>query len=228
MAIKDWPASQRPREKLLNQGAAALTDAELLAIFLRTGVAGSSAVALAQQLLDHFGSLAALMEADLDTFCQARGLGQAKYVQLQATLEMARRTLRNQLQSGPTFHSPGTVGTYCQHLLCGLDHEAFAVLYLDAQHRLIEDEILFRGTLTETAVHPREVVRQALTHNAAAVIVTHNHPSGSLTPSEADRHLTRQLADALALLEMQLLDHLIVTSQDWLSLRHTAPELFQG
>lgn len=227
MAIKDWPESERPREKLLQYGAEALTDAELLAIFLRTGVAGTSAVELAQQLLDHFGSLAALMEADLDTFCQAKGLGQAKYVQLQATLEMARRTLRNRLQLGQRFDSAETAGAYCQHLLGGRDHEAFAALYLDAQHRLIEDEILFRGTLTETAVHPREVARNALRHNAAAVIVAHNHPSGTLSPSEADRQLTQRLSKALELLDIRLLDHLIVTDRDWLSLQRNDPFIFQ-
>ncbi len=227
MAIKDWPASERPREKLLQYGAEALTDAELLAIFLRTGVTGTSAVELAQQLLDHFGSLAALMEADLDTFCQAKGLGQAKYVQLQATLEMARRTLRNRLQLGQRFDSAETAGTYCQHLLGGRDHEAFAVLYLDTQHRLIEDEILFRGTLTETAVHPREVARNALGHNAAAVIVAHNHPSGELTASDADRQLTERLSRALDLLDIRLLDHIIVTAEAWLSLQRSNPFLFQ-
>jgi len=227
MAIKDWPASQRPREKLLHHGAETLTDAELLAIFLRTGVAGMDAVRLAQSLLDHFGSLAALMEADLDTFCQAKGLGRAKYVQLQATLEMARRTLRNRLQTGRTFDSAETAGAYCLHLLGSRDHEAFAVLYLDAQHRLIEDEILFRGTLTETTVHPREVARQALRHNAAAIIVAHNHPSGSPEPSPADHALTRRLAQALTLLEIHLLDHFIVTAAAWSSLRRQAPHLFQ-
>ncbi|SIN72176.1 DNA replication and repair protein RadC [Sulfurivirga caldicuralii] len=227
MAIKDWPASERPREKLLRYGAEALTDAELLAIFLRTGVTGISAVELAQQLLDHFGSLAALMQADLDTFCEAKGLGQAKYVQLQATLEMARRTLRNRLQTGQAFDSAETAGAYCQHLLGGRDHEAFAALYLDAQHRLIEDEILFRGTLTETAVHPREVARNALRHNAAAVIVAHNHPSGMIAPSEADRQLTQRLSKALELLGIRLLDHLIVTDRDWFSLQRNDPFLFQ-
>ncbi|WP_294947813.1 DNA repair protein RadC [Sulfurivirga sp.] len=227
MAIRDWPAESRPREKLLRQGPEALTDAELLAIFLRTGVAGVSAVELAQQLLDHFGGLDALLRADLDAFTRAKGLGTAKYVQLKATLEMARRYFEQQLRQGETFSRPEAVAGFLRHLFDGSERELFVVLHLDNAHRLLAHETLFTGTLTETAVYPREVARQALLRNAAAIIVAHNHPSGSVTPSTADRHITRRLNAALALLDIRLLDHFIVAGKRWCSLRQLAPEIFE-
>ncbi len=226
MAIKDWPAERRPREKLLQLGAPHLTDAELLAIFLRTGVAGTDAVTLAQQLLDHFGSLSALLDADKTAFCRAHGLGEAKYVQLQAVLEMARRYFETRLRNADALTSPDSAARYLMHQLPDTEREYFVALFLDNAHRLIQSEVLFSGTLTETAVYPREVARRALLHNAAALIVAHNHPGGQLTPSKADRQLTRRLIEALHLLEIRLLDHLILAPPHWHSLHQTHPELF--
>jgi len=216
MAIKDWPADQRPREKLLTHGAHTLDDAELLAIFLRTGINGCDAVTLAQHLLDHFGSLDALLDADQHSFCTAKGLGPAKYVQLQAVLEMARRYFASQLRSGKAFHDPATAAHYLMHCLPDSEREHFLALFLDQQHRLIHEQVLFSGTLNETAVYPRELARQALLHNAATLIVAHNHPSGSLTPSQADLSLTRHITQALELLSLRLLDHLILAPPHWL------------
>ena len=221
MSIRHWPAERRPREKLLQHGPQALSDAELLAIFLRTGVSGVDAVTLAQQLLDHFGSLDALLDADRDTFCAARGLGEAKYVQLQAVLEMARRYFETRLRQHDTLSDPESAARYLMHQLPDTDREHFMALFLDNAHRLIQCEVLFSGTLAETAVYPREVARHALQHNAAAVIVAHNHPSGLPIPSEADRVLTRQLVNALHLLEIRLLDHLILAPPTWHSLHTT-------
>jgi DNA repair protein RadC len=210
MTIKDWPESERPRERLLAHGPQALTDAELLAIFLRTGVAGASALDLARELLRRFEGLTGLIAANLEDFSQTKGLGAAKYVQLQAALELARRAIDEGLRRDTVLNSPQRVRQYLQLQLARHEHEVFAVLYLDSQNRLLKCEELFRGTLTQTSVHPREVVKQALRHNAAGVILAHNHPSGVAEPSRADELLTRALKDALGLVEVRVLDHLIV------------------
>ena len=217
MGIKDWPADARPREKLLQRGGQALTDAELLAIFLRTGLPGKSAVDLARELLGAFGGLAAICQADLDGFCAAPGLGRAKYAQLQAVLEMARRVLAEDIQRGDALASPTQVADYLRLLLKHKGHEVFGVVFLDAQNRVIAWEELFRGTLTQTSVYPREIVKGALGCNAAAVIFAHNHPSGVAEPSRADEMLTRQLKEALALVDVRVLDHFIVAGSRVLS-----------
>jgi len=210
MAIRDWPAAQRPREKLLAGGAAVLSDAELLAIFLRTGVAGKSAVELAHELIATFGSLRALLRADLASFSAAKGLGAAKYAQLQAVLELARRHLAEELQQGEALSDPHAAGQFLRARLRDLDHEVFAALFLDAQHRVLAFEILARGTIDGAAVYPREVVKAALRHRAAALIFAHNHPSGTVEPSAADRVLTERLRQALATVDVRVLDHLVI------------------
>ncbi len=210
MAISDWPAAERPRERLLAQGAAALSDAELLAIFLRTGCAGKSAVDLARELLTRFGGLRPLLEADQTSFCAALGLGAAKYTQLQAVLEMARRHLAESLNRGEAFTSPLRVKQFVSAQLRHKPQEVFAVLWLDNQHRLIAYRELFQGTIDGASVYPREVVKQALASNAAAAIFTHNHPSGVAEPSQADERITKRLIDALGLVEIRVLDHLVV------------------
>ena len=210
MSIMDWPADERPREKLLLRGPDALTDAELLAIFLRTGTHGKTAVDLARDLLAEFGSLRALLSADLARFCQGHGLGNAKYAQLQAVLEMARRHFVEILQRGDTLTSPETTRAYLCAQLGGYAHEVFACLFLDNQHRIIELEELFRGTIDGASVYPREVAKRALHHNAAAVIFAHNHPSGIGEPSQADKRITEKLKQALGLLDIRVLDHFII------------------
>jgi len=210
MSICHWPETERPREKLLSRGASALSDAELLAIFLRTGVAGKSAVDLARELLGRFGSLRALLAAEQADFCQAPGLGQAKFAQLQAVLEMARRYLGEKLERGRALTSPADTRDYLRMLLRDRPHEAFCCLYLDTRHRVLCFEELFRGTVDGAAVYPREVVKNSLRHNAAAVILVHNHPSGVAEPSRADEALTRRLRDALGLVDISVLDHLVV------------------
>ena len=210
MAINDWPEDERPRERLLAQGAAALADSELLAIFLRVGMKGKSAVDLARELIQRFGSLTRLFAASQDEFSAIPGMGPAKYAQLQAVLEMARRALSEQMKQSDAFSTPGAVRDYLRLHLAGLAHEVFFALWLDAQNRLIAGEELFRGTLTQTSVYPREVVKKALWHNAAAVVFAHNHPSGVSEPSSADESLTRELRQALALVEVRVLDHFIV------------------
>jgi DNA repair protein RadC len=217
MAITDWPLQERPRERLLAQGSASLADAELLAILLRTGVKGKSAVDLARQLLARFGSVSALLEAGPASLADIPGLGQAKLAQLQAALELARRALREDLSSRDALSSPRAVRDYLRLVLSGREHEVFVVLLLDAQHRVIANEELFRGTLTQTSVYPREVVKCALRHNCAAVIFAHNHPSGVAEPSHADELLTRSLKAALALVDVQVLDHFIVAGTRTLS-----------
>ena len=210
MAITDWPASERPRERLLANGAGALADAELLAVILRTGVRGASAVDLARELIARFGSIGALLGADARMLASARGLGRAKLAQLQAVLELARRALREELSRANALSSPRAVHDYLRLALSGRDREVFVVLLLDAQHRVIAVEELFSGTLTQTSVYPREVVKIALRHNAAALIFAHNHPSGVAEPSSADEMLTRTLKTALALVDIRVLDHFIV------------------
>ena len=210
MAISDWPESERPREKLLKNGPAHLSDAELLAIFLRTGMAGKSAVDLARELLQCFNGLTGLFAADQSAFCQVRGMGPAKYSQLQAVMEMARRALEEKLKSGDAMSSPKSVRDYLRLSLQGKKHEVFVAIFLDAQNRTIATEELFKGTLTQTSVYPREVVKRALYHNSAAIIFAHNHPSGVAEPSQADEILTQSLKQALALIDVKVLDHFIV------------------
>jgi DNA repair protein RadC len=217
MAITDWPEDERPREKLMLRGAASLSDAELLAIFLRTGVTGKSAVDLARELVTRFGSLTGLFAASETEFCAVHGMGQAKYVQLQAVLEMSRRALKEELQHGDTLNSPRAVRDYLQLLLGGRHQEVFLVLFLDTQHRVIASEELFHGTLSQTSVYPREVVKRALAHNAAAVILAHNHPSGVAEPSQSDQLLTNALQQALNLVDVRVLDHFVVGAGSTLS-----------
>jgi DNA repair protein RadC len=217
MAITDWPEGERPREKLLSRGAASLSDAELLAIFLRTGVAGKSAVDLARELVTQFGSLTQLFAAGEADFCAVHGMGQAKFVQLQAVLEMSRRALKEDLHRGDALNSPRVVRDYLQLLLGGRHQEVFLVLFLDTQHRVIASEELFHGTLSQTSVYPREVVKRALAHNAAAVILAHNHPSGVAEPSQSDQLLTDALKQALSLVDVRVLDHFIVATGKILS-----------
>ena len=210
MAIHEWPAAERPREKLLNNGPHSLSDAELLAIFLRTGCKGISAVDLARELITHFGGLRPLLECSADEFCQAKGLGLAKFSQLQAVLEISRRHLAESLTRDCSLNSSDAVKRY---LLSQLRHErseVFAVLFLDNQHRLIAYEPLFQGTINGASVYPREVVKAALRHNSAAVIFAHNHPSGIAEPSQADIDITHRLRKALHLVDIDALDHFIV------------------
>ncbi|MDZ7804785.1 RadC family protein [Thiohalophilus sp.] len=210
MSITDWPQAERPREKLLARGSEALSDAELLAIFLRTGTRGKSAVDLAREVLQRFGGLRGLLTAGEAEFCAVAGLGQAKYVQLQAVMALAQRHLGETLERDSGLHSPEDTKRYLQSRLRDLPHEVFACLFLDSQHRVIRYEELFRGTLNGASVHPREVVKKTLAHNAAALIFAHNHPSGIAEPSQADRHLTRRLVEALELVEVRVLDHIVV------------------
>ena len=217
MTIRDWPSEERPREKLLEKGAAALSDAELLAILLRTGTAGRSAVDLAREVLGSFRSLRKLIAADRSRFCAHPGLGPARYAELQAAAEISRRQLAETLRAGPSMASPRATGEYLRAKLRDLEHEVFCCLYLDNRHRLIQFEELFRGTIDGASVHPREVVKQALARNAAAVILAHNHPSGVAEPSHADELITRRLREALQLVDIRVLDHLIVADNGCLS-----------
>ncbi|MGH8632221.1 MAG: RadC family protein [Burkholderiales bacterium] len=210
MTIKDWPEDDRPREKLLAKGPQSLSDAELLAIFLRTGVKGKSAVELARELLNRFGSVAKLIGADLEGFCAINGLGEAKYVQLQAAVEMARRALAQEIKAGVNLSSPQAVRDYLRLTLQHRPVEVFMAILLDAQNRVIAAEELFAGTLSQTSVYPREVVKTALKHNAASVIFAHNHPSGVAEPSRADEVLTQALKRALESVDVRVLDHFIV------------------
>ena len=211
MTLKDLPPDARPREKLLARGAGALSDAELLALLLRTGTAGRGVLQMAQEVLDSFGGLAGLLHASADDLKRIKGLGgSAKRAELVAVLELARRALAEQLRTQPVFETPGAVKDYVQLQLGQRPHEVFAVLFLDSQHRLIALEELFRGTLSQTSVYPREVALRALHHHAAAVVLAHNHPSGSVQPSRADEALTQTLKAALALVDVRVLDHVIV------------------
>ncbi|MGI9211579.1 MAG: RadC family protein [Methylococcaceae bacterium] len=208
--ITDWPVDERPREKLLHRGAENLSDAELLAIFLRTGVTGKTAVDLARDLLRDFGSLRALMACDLGRFSQSRGLGIAKYAQMQATMEMSRRYFLEDLKRNDPLTNPDLTRRFLAAQLRGYAHEVFGCLFMDNQHRVIRFEELFRGTIDGASVYPREVVKQALAVNAAAVIFAHNHPSGMTEPSEADKLITQKLKMALAMVDIRVLDHFIV------------------
>nr|WP_314524122.1 DNA repair protein RadC [uncultured Pseudomonas sp.] len=218
MSIRDWPVAERPREKLLELGSASLSDAELLAIFLRTGAAGKSAVDLARHLLSKFGSLRALLEADQPTFSGELGLGPAKFAQLQAVQEMNRRHLAERLRVRSALENPQAVRDYLKSMLRHEQQEVFGCLFLDSRHQVLTFEALFRGSIDSTSVHPREVVKRALVHNAAALILCHNHPSGNATPSQADRLLTKRLQEALQLIDVRILDHFIVGDGDPLSM----------
>jgi DNA repair protein RadC len=209
MGISSWPESERPRERLLAEGAAALTDAQLVAVLLRTGVRGKSAVDLAREMIERFKGVNGLLAAGAELKA-VKGLGVAKRAQLEAALELARRSMREPLQSRPVLTSPSAVRDYLRLSLASRDHEVFMCIWLDAQHKVIAAEEPFRGTLTQTSVYPREIVKAALRLNAAAVIFAHNHPSGVAEPSRADELLTRDLAHALALVEVKVLDHFVV------------------
>jgi len=217
MPITDWPASERPRERLLQHGAHSLTEAELLAVFLRTGLPGATAVDLARQALDHFGGLNALLSAPKHALTAINGFGPAKYAQLQAVLELARRALSETLSQKPLLNTPEAVFDYLRLSLGNQAQEIFSVLFLNTQNRLISYEPMFQGTLTHTSVHPREIVKRALHLNCAAVILAHNHPSGSTQPSQADLQVTRALQSALNLVEVTVLDHIVVTRDHTLS-----------
>jgi DNA repair protein RadC len=216
MAISDWPPGERPRERLLAQGAKSLSDAELIAVLLRTGVRGKSAVDLAREMIERFKGVNGLLApgADLNA---VKGLGSAKRAQLEAAIELARRSMREELRGRASLTSPGAVRDYLRLTLAARDHEVFLCIWLDAQHKVLAVEEPFRGTLTQTSVYPREIARAALRLNAAAVIFAHNHPSGVAQPSQADELLTRSLIDALALLEVKVLDHFIVAGTQAIS-----------
>ena len=210
MPITDWPDAERPREKLLAHGASLLSDAELLALFIRTGLKGRTALDLARDWISTFGSLRHFLDATPREMIALPGLGPAKLAELQAALELGRRHLETTLERQDVMSSPETTRNFLSARLRGLRHEVFAILFLDNQHRLIAFEELFRGTLDACSVHPRQVVERALHLNAAAVILSHNHPSGVAEPSGADRHITDRLRDALGLIEVRVLDHLVV------------------
>ena len=210
MSIREWPASERPREKLLEQGAHALSEAELLAILIRTGTRGQSALDVARNLLVRFGSLRSLLTADKEQVCQAPGLGPTRYVALQASLELARRHYQQLMTTGSALANPRATRVFLRMRLRDLPLEVFCCVYLDNRNRVIGFEELFRGTIDGASVHPREVVKEALARNAAAVILAHNHPSGVAEPSQADEFITRRLKEALGLVDIRLLDHLVI------------------
>jgi len=218
MSIQNWPVAERPREKLLRQGAASLSDAELLAIFLRTGIPGKSAVDLARELISRFGSLRELVAADQAAFSEQAGLGPAKFAQLQAVMEMGRRHLAEQLYKEPSLESPGAVRDYLKAVLRHEAREVFGCLFLDTKHRPLGFEILFQGSIDSASVYPREVIKRALARNAAALILAHNHPSGNPHPSQADRVLTKRLKESLEYVEVRVLDHFIVGEGEPLSM----------
>lgn len=217
MSIKNWPADDRPREKLIERGAAALSDAELLAIFLRIGIPGASAVDLAREALQRFGSLTGLTQASMADFCEIKGFGEAKYVQLQACVELARRALGETLSTESALATPEAMKDFLRLTLANERAEVFGVLFLDAQHRKLAFEILFRGTLSQASVYPREIVKAALKHNAAGVVLAHNHPSGHAEPSQQDIQLTAAIKQALATVDVQVIDHIVVAKQAALS-----------
>ena len=218
MLLKDLPEDARPREKLLARGPGALSDAELLALLLRSGIPGKNALQMGQELVDTFGGVAGLLHTGHEALSSIKGLGPAKRAELVAVLELARRALAQELQDKPLFTTPQAVRDYLQLQLGSRPHEIFAVLFLDSQHRLIALEELFRGTLTQTSVYPREVVVRALALHAGSVVLAHNHPSGEAQPSRADEALTQTLKAALALVDVRVLDHFVVTSTQAISM----------
>ena len=219
MAISDWPEDQRPRERLMTYGPQALSDQELLAVFLRTGVQGKNALDLGREILDYFGSLGKLFSASPDALDHFKGIGPAKIALIQAVMELARRTSSEELKRGPVLVSSHAVNRFLQSQVAGEQSESFIGLFLDVQHRLIACERMFQGTLTRTCVYPREVARLALAHNAAAVIFAHNHPSGSPQPSAMDKALTAQLKELMQTIEVAMLDHVIVCGTRFWSFR---------
>lgn len=221
MAIKDWDPAEQPREKLLRQGVEALSDAELLAVFLRTGVKGKSAVEMGRELIEHFNGFRNLLAADASLIGTVPGLGTAKFVQLKAVMEMARRYLSECLSRGQQLTSPADTRNYLLLRMRDYPHEVFACLFLDNKHRVIAFEELFRGTIDSASVYPREIVKRALEHNAAAVILAHNHPSGECEPSIADRSITERIGAALNLVDIRLLDHLVVGDSNCMSFAET-------
>ncbi|HKK16031.1 MAG TPA: DNA repair protein RadC [Gammaproteobacteria bacterium] len=218
MPINDWPVMERPREKLLKRGPVALSDAELLAIFLRTGTSGKTAVDLSRELLAGFGSLRALVECRVTEFCRGKGLGPSKYVQIQAAIELGKRYLESGLQETDVLTSPQSTREYLLAQLRAYPHEVFACLFLNNRHHIISFDKMFNGTIDGASVYPREVVKQALGHNAAAVIFAHNHPSGVAEPSSADISLTRRLKTALELVDIRVLDHFVIAANQAVSL----------
>ena len=210
MAIHQWPETVQPREKLIKQGKESLSDAELVAIFLRTGIPGKSALSLARELINHFGSLRGLFDASLDDFSAINGVGKAKFCQLQASLEIAKRYLASSLEQQAIFENPSQVKDFLIHHLRQEDREKFSVLFLNNRHHLIANETLFSGTIDSAAVYPREIVKRALTYNAAAVILAHNHPSGVCEPSQSDIAITKEVRNALDLIGVRLLGHFII------------------
>lgn len=218
MLLKDLPEDARPREKLLARGAGALSDAELLALLLRSGIQGKNVLVLAQELVDRFGGVAGLLHTTAQELQSIKGLGPAKRAELVAVLELSRRALAQRLVEKPLFASPQAVRDYLQLQLGSRPHEIFAVLFLDSQHRLIVLEEMFRGTLAQTSVYPREVVARALALNASSVVLAHNHPSGTAKPSRADEALTQTLKAALALVDVRVLDHFVVTASEAVSM----------
>jgi DNA repair protein RadC len=217
MAITDWPEGERPREKLLQSGVGSLSDAELLAIFLRVGVKGKSAVDLSRDLLTTFGSLNGIFDADINAISDVHGMGESKFCQLQAVFEMSRRALNEEMQVGDHLSSPEKVRNYLSLTLGHLTREVFMVLFVDTQNRIIDSETLFEGSLTQTSVYPREVLQRALHHNAAAVMLAHNHPTGIAEPSNADKAITTKLKEALAVIDVRVLDHFIVAGNQMCS-----------
>jgi len=216
MAISQWPLDRRPRERLLAEGAEQLLDAELLAVVLRTGVRGKNAIELGAELLARFGSITGLLSAGAELL-EIKGLGQAKTAQFAAAIELSRRALREELSARSALTSPGAVRDYLRLSLAHRQHEVFVCIWLDAQHKIVGTEEAFRGTLTQTSVYPREIVKKALARNAAAVIFAHNHPSGVAQPSQADELLTANLKEALALIEVKVLDHFIIAGNQAIS-----------
>lgn len=215
-----------PREKLIEHGAESLTDSELLAIFLRTGIKGMPVLTLAENVLRHFGSLRGLLSANLEAFCQVKGLGKTQYVQLQAIKELNKRHLSQRLEYNEAITDPDLAVMYFQMMLEDKEREEFMVLFLDHQHRLLKQECLFLGTINQTAIHPREIIKVALKCNAAAVIVAHNHPSGSCLPSEADRYMTRRIERACDLVDIRLVDHIIIGKGEYFSFEEE--KLYEG
>jgi DNA repair protein RadC len=218
MAIREWPDGERPREKLLTRGAGALSDAELLALFIRTGIRGRSAVDIGRELVVEFGGIRQVLTADRERLCNTRGLGPARYALLQAALELGRRFLDQTLRKAGPLSSPNQAADFLTHHLRDRKREIFAILYLDTRHQVIDYEELFSGTLNGATVHPREVVRSVLEHNASAVILAHNHPSGIAEPSQSDATLTRRLRDSLQLIDVRLLDHLVIGDGEFVSM----------
>ena len=213
-SIKNWPEKERPREKLLAYGPQSLSDAELLAVFLRTGIKGKTAVDLARELISHFGGLRPILAASKNDFCKSPGLGTAKFALLQAVLEMSRRHQWQKLDTGQALTSPSMAYDFLRSQIGNLDYEVFGCIYLDNRHRILGFEQLFRGTIDSASIFPREVLKQCLKKHAAAAIFAHNHPSGDITPSSADREITRKLVDALSLVDIRVLDHVIVGDPD--------------